>query len=313
MIGVFERASLVFLAGVVVLAVGGGVFLHSTEAPKPVSRPSAPGSFAVRTEPLPAPAPRPADASLGYDLEAVAAGAPVPRVFVTALPEIAEASDTGIGHEDILRAMLPLVLLVNEEILAERRQLWSIRFKRKRGDHVPPEQQLWLRVVAERYGAATEDLDELLRRMDVVPPSIVLAVASEELERERHEAPGKGREAGRSGKAVSAGRNTAGNSPSSKHVSGQTVSKTLPGLARSPLTHIRAIIQALNTGSAYENFRTARARMRLAGEPLDSLRLARELPKLQGRLDPEDVAALITAHRLNRFDDARLQPTSPSG
>jgi Bax protein len=314
MISVFERSALVFLAGVVVLAVGGAVFLHSREAPKPVSTPFAPReSLPARTEPLPAPAPRPADASISYDLEAVAAGAPVPRVFATALPETAEASDTRIGREDILRAMLPLVLLVNEEILTERRQLWSIRFKRKRGDHVPPEQQLWLRVVAERYGAAAEDLDELLRRMDVVPPSIVLAVASEELERERHEALGKERKAGRSEKAVSAGRDTAGGSPSSKHVLDQMVSKTLPGLARSPLTHIRAIIQTLNTGSAYENFRTARARMRLAGEPLDSLCLARELPKLQGRLGPEDVAALITTHSLNRFDAARLQPTSPSG
>ena len=73
--------------------------------------------------------------------------------------------------------MLPLVLLVNEEILAERRQLWSIRFKLKRGDPVPAEQRIWLRVVADRYAAKADDLDELGRRVDVVPPSIVLAAA----------------------------------------------------------------------------------------------------------------------------------------
>ena len=66
-------------------------------------------------------------------------------------------------------------------------------------------------------------------------------------------------------------------------------------------------------GIPYEGFRRARARMRLAGETLDSLRLARELPKLHSRLSTEDVAALITAHRLDRFDAARLQPSSPSG
>lgn len=314
MISVFERSALVFLAGVVVLAVGGAVFLHSREAPKLVSTPFAPReNLPARTEPLPAPAPRPADASLSYDLEAVAAGVPVPRIFAAALPESVEASDTGIVREEMLRAMLPLVLLANEEILADRRQLWTIRFKRKLGDPVPPEQRLWLRVVADRYGVRSEDLDELARRMDVVPPSIVLAVASEELERERQEALGKNRKAARVEKSVSTARNTAGGSLPSKHVLREMASKTPPSLARSPLTHIRAIIHALNTASPYESFRRARARMRLAGETLDSLRLARELPKLHSRLGTEDVAALITAHRLDRFDAARLQPSRPSG
>jgi Bax protein len=208
--------------------------------------------------------------------------------------------------------MLPLVLLANEEILAERRQLWSIRFKRQRGDHVPPEQRLWLRVVGERYGVAAEDLDELGRRMDVVPPSIVLAVAGEELDRERQEAREKQRVAARAEKPVKAARKTSG-SPSSKPGSREMPNKTEASLARSPLEHIRAMVHEVNTAPAYEGFRKARARMRLAGEPLDSLRLARELPKLQGRLDPEDVSALITARHLNRFDAARLQPSSPSG
>ena len=44
----------------------------------------------------------------------------MPRVFAAALPESVEASDTGIVREEMLRAMLPLVLLANEEILADR-------------------------------------------------------------------------------------------------------------------------------------------------------------------------------------------------
>jgi Bax protein len=314
MISVFERSSLLFLAGVVILAVGGTVILRSPEAPEPSSAAGAPArSPPARNEPLPAPAPKPVDVPLSYDLEAVADGAPVPRVFAAALPESVEASHSGIGREEMLRAMLPLVLLVNEEILAERRQLWSIRFKLKRGDPVAPEQRIWLRVVAERYGAAAEDLDELVRRMDVVPPSIVLAVASEELERERQEAREKGRKAARAEKSMSETRNTARGSSSSKHVLREMANKTEPSLARSPITHIRAIIHAFNTAPAYEGFRMARARMRLAGEPLDSLRLARDMPKLRGRLGAEDVASLITAQRLTRFDAARLQPSSPSG
>ena len=36
MVGFFERSSLVFLAGAVVVAIGGAVFWRSPEAPEPV-------------------------------------------------------------------------------------------------------------------------------------------------------------------------------------------------------------------------------------------------------------------------------------
>src|SRR5512134_3358793 len=149
MISAFERSSLVFLAGVVGLAIGGALILGSRETPEPSPTAGAPAQGQpAKKDPLPLPIPKPADVALSYDLEAVAAGAPVPRSIVSALPGNVLARDTG---EEIIRAMLPLVLLANEEVLAERRQLWSIRFRQKRGDPVPPEQQLWLRVVAERY------------------------------------------------------------------------------------------------------------------------------------------------------------------
>ena len=56
----------------------------------------------------------------------------------------------------------------------------------------------------------SEDLDELARRMDVVPPSIVLAVASEEAGEETARSAGEKPEGGAMEKSVSTARNTAG-------------------------------------------------------------------------------------------------------
>lgn len=311
MLGVFERSALVFLAGAVVMAVGGAVFWRSPEAPQPVvpAAPNAAATPSARNGPLPDPASEQPDARPAYDLEAVAAGAPVPRVFAATLPESNE-SGSGIGDEDILRSMLPLVLLVNEEILAERRQLWSIRFKLKRGDPVPAEQRIWLRVVADRYATPVDDLDELGRRVDVVPPSIALAAAGEELKRE-HALETARKSAG--GERSGAARAAASDRRPGKHVTGEMPNKTGPSLARSPLEHIRALAHAINTVAAYESFRRARAKMRLAGQPLDGLHLASVLPDQRGQLSGEHVTSLIAAHRLDRFDGARLQPTGPSG
>ena len=208
--------------------------------------------------------------------------------------------------------MLPLVLLVNEEVLAERKQLWSIRFRIKRGDPMPAEQRIWLDVVADRYAADAKDLDELGRRVDAVPPSIVLAVVEEERKGQRQEAVETGRKPARRERSAGMARGTSGTA-SSTHALGDEA-KAVATLARSPLGSIRALVRALNTAPAYQGFRAARAEMRLAGRPLDGLRLAAALPSQRAsQLHADHTIGLINAGRLDRFDSARLQPSSPSG
>jgi hypothetical protein len=70
-------------------------------------------------------------------------------------------------------------------------------------------------------------------------------------------------------------------------------------------------VEAVNTALAYNGIRKERERLRLAGEPLDGLHLAASLPKLQPNnpLSAEELSAMIAAHRLTRFDRARLQPS----
>jgi Bax protein len=311
MIGVFERSSLVFLAGAVVLAMGAAVLWRSPESPEPVVAALPTETRSASNEPVAEARPEPDAARFSYDLEAVAAGAPVPRVFASSLPE-AEATGSDVKGEEIAKAVLPLALLVNEEILAERKHLWSIRFKLKRGDPVPAEQRIWLGVVADRYAADADDLDELGRRVDAAPPSIILAVAEDELNRQRQQAVETARKAANREKSAGMARGASGGA-SSTHLSEDEPNKTVANMTRSPLELVRALVRELNTVPAYQSFRSARADMRLTGRPLDGLRLAAALPnERRSQLRGDHIVGSITARRLDRFDTARLQ-SSPSG
>jgi Bax protein len=296
MISAFERISLLSLAGAVVFAIGAAVVVRV-----PVS-PPAPATFSASDEPRPEDAATASAATANdvvepaeYDLEAVAAGAPVPRVFAASPPDRREAG----GHkvpEESWRALLPLVLLVNEDILADRKELWSIRHNLDLGERLSPEQRIWLDLVAGRYAAPGADLDELARRMDVVPPSIALAAVGA--------IQAVARVAGRAAKSPAAQR-----AAPIGRVLGET-----PLRLDSPLDLVRAYARAVNTASAYQDFRKERERLRRAGEPLDGLHLAAFLPKLQpgNSLGADELSGMIGAHRLTRFDRARLRPSGPA-
>lgn len=293
MIGGFERFSLLFLAGAVVLAVSGAIVVRMPVAP-PVP-PTSSTSDVPRSQNITTPASNDVTESSEYDLEAVAAGAAVPRLFDQPPPDQREGGREVPGEENWGR-LLPLVLVVNEGILADRKQLWSIRHDLKFQERLSPEQRIWLDLAAERYAAPGDDLDELARRMDVVPPAIVLAAVA----RMQSAAPVTGRKA----KTAVAER-----AALIRQVLGET-----PPRLDSPAEAVRAYVRAVNTAAAYEGFRRERQRIRLAGEPLDGLHLAAFLPKFQpsSPFAAEELSAMITAHRLTRLDRARLQPSDPA-
>ena len=76
--------------------------------------------------------------------------------------------------------LLPLVLQVNEEILRDRRRLWNLHFQTSLGMKTGPADRLWLMVMAERYGFERVSIEALLKRVDIIPPSLALAQAAEE-------------------------------------------------------------------------------------------------------------------------------------
>ena len=67
--------------------------------------------------------------SLGYEFESVLSGTSrVPRFFLATLPaDMAKVREVKVRKAIFFQTVLPLVLQVNEEILAERRRLWDLR------------------------------------------------------------------------------------------------------------------------------------------------------------------------------------------
>src|SRR3546814_12569396 len=77
------------------------------------------------------------------------------------------------------RTLGPLVLRANEKILADRERLLALQAK----DDAGGEDATWLTKLAQRYkveGADAVALAELVKRVDAVPPSLVLAQGAEE-------------------------------------------------------------------------------------------------------------------------------------
>jgi hypothetical protein len=119
---------------------------------------------------------------LGYHLDRVRGRDDVvPRVFLASLPrDLKRARSVDTRKRVFLKALLPLVLKVNESILLERGRLLALRQRAEAGRELTPAARIWLEDLARRYGVETLDFDELLRRVDAIPPGLALAQGAEE-------------------------------------------------------------------------------------------------------------------------------------
>jgi Bax protein len=244
---------------------------------------------------------------LGYDLQAVlAGGSDVPRVLLLSMPaDLADIPETPARKALFLQAVLPLVLQVNDEIQADRDRLSEIRHRMQLGKRLSAADRLWLAVIAERYGVENGDLDELLRRVDVIPPSLALAQAAEE------SGWGSSRFV-RQGNALFGQWTFAKNGhlvPLERDDGKDHRIKAFESLIDS----VRAYALNLNTHRAYRAFRAQRAALRTEAAPLDGRKLASHLARYSQR-GPEYVRTirnLIVANGLRALDDARLRDELP--
>lgn len=238
----------------------------------------------------------------GYSYETLLSGeGQVPRIFLASVPDDLDQLRQ-VEHRKALfiEAVLPLVLQVNEEIRAARARLWDLRARKRLGEQLDAVDRLWLATMSERYGVARGDLESLLARVDIVPPSLALAQAAAE------SGWGTSRFA-REGNALF-GQWTTADGP------GLTPLERERGLTHkvrafdSLLESVRAYALNLNTHTAYRGFRKARLKMRRHGKPLDGSRLAGELEAYSERgLEYVGILrTIIDANRLSQLDAARL-------
>ena len=247
---------------------------------------------------------------IGYRLEAIRQGArPVPRVFVTVMPADMLGLDS-IEHRKTVffKSMLPLILHVNEEILEQRQRLLDLQKRIRADQKLSTEERLWIEDMADRYEVKSADLDDLLRRIDVIPPSLALAQAAEE------SGWGTSRFA-QKGKALFGQRTfhqTSGLVPAERPDGERHKIKSFGRL----LDGVHSYARNLNIHPAYRQFRKVRAALRAQhGEEtmIDGLTLAGTMLRYseRGADYVRTIKIIIRANELDQFDKARLGTPGP--
>ena len=240
--------------------------------------------------------------SIGYDLDRVReAASPVPRLILESLPrDLADMSPVSAKKHLFVQAVLPIILQVNEEITSARWRLERLADRLKRADTLFPADREWLVTMADLYGTDPFDVQELLNRMDVVPPSLALAQAAEE-----------------------SGWGTSRFARQGNALFGQYTYNAKPGIVPAQrdadrrhrvrshdnlLAAVRAYVHNLNSHWAYEDFRLRRAQLRHSGGQLDGHALVGELRSYSERRGAyvQTIRRIIRQNRLGDFDRAWL-------
>jgi len=240
--------------------------------------------------------------ALGYSLDEVRrAGQPVPRVMLAALPmDLAKIEPTPLRKQLFIEGLLPIVLGVNERIAGDRDRLVTLLDRQKAGEAISGRDNTWLKEIAMRYGSM--DAGELLRRVDVVPPSLAIAQAAIE------SGWGSSRFA-RQGNALF-GQRVYG--PSGMQPAGLAADA---GFGVREFETLGAAVAAyadnLNSFSAYDALRAKRASLRAQGQLPDGLSLAGTLLRYSelGGDYVAQVRELIRINGLGALDKARLAAT----
>ncbi len=240
--------------------------------------------------------------SSGFDLKIVRDGGLVPRVFFTSLPgDLAELEPVEARKTVFLKVVLPLILKHNESIAADRRRLLTLRAVLNSSADLSMADAAWLVDLSEAYGVIPGAMDELVKRVDTIPPSLALAQTI-------HETGWGTSRFAREGNALF-GEHTedpdaSGMVPARRQAGVTFRVRSFPGL----LAAVERYTANLNTGAAYAGFRDARLAMRRDGRARGGLALAGTLTRYSelGETYVRALRALILRNNLAVFDGARL-------
>lgn len=229
----------------------------------------------------------------------------VPPLAVETLPPGLESLPVDDKKSLFFRALLPLVLAENARIL-ERRAFLETVFA---GGRLDPDSQAGrlVRRIAERYQVSGDINDPavrelLLRRVDIVPPALVLAQAANE------SGWGSSRFAREANNlfGIWTWNPAAGLVPESRPEGAEYYVRVYPDVRSS----IRGYLHNINVGHAYRELRQLRAEMRAAGIPLDPLVLAGGLDRYSTRGEDyvAEIRSMISGNELERLRGVKLAP-----
>ena len=112
-----------------------------------------------------------------YDLSQVRNKKLVKPIYFTQFPkDLDELQNTRLKKETFIKIVLPLIVAENERILADRKKLKRVYKKKNTTDL----EKQWLRQKLLEYKVKKGNMEELLKRVDIIPTSIALAQAAKE-------------------------------------------------------------------------------------------------------------------------------------
>ncbi|MCP4001164.1 MAG: glucosaminidase [Gammaproteobacteria bacterium] len=233
----------------------------------------------------------------------------VPRIYLSEITSqwgevTTKEINVSLKKKLFFRVIGPLTLRSNELILQDRSHIEAI--KQNKGTPKTKE-QAWLAELANNYGLKPAEykdniklIEELLLRVDIVPPSLVLAQAAEE------SGWGTSRFAFK-GNALF-GQWTWGKKgirPSNQR-DGKGDYKI--AVFDAPLQSVQAHAKNLNSHHAYNDFRTERARLRRTGTRISGDVLAGTLSSYSERGEDyvKSLRSIMSYNKLDPVDDAYL-------
>ena len=239
---------------------------------------------------------------IDYDLATVRdSGDNVPRLYLDKLPaDIADVPSVATRKRVFIKSVLPVVLRVNEDILAARQRLLELRAILDSGLSLTDAQRDWLYQMADRYETSPYDWEAFMERVDIVPPSLAIAQAAEE------SGWGTSRFA-REGNALFGQytyKASHGMLPEERASGRQHLVRAYSNLVEGA----RSYVHNLNYHRAYGEFRAARKWLRSHAKPMNGHTLAGELIRYseRGAAYVETIRHIIRANKLAPLDNARL-------
>lgn len=244
-----------------------------------------------------------------YQLDSLDEG--VPPIILKSLPgDISTISSSKQKKSFFFKALLPMILLANDEIRYEREQLIKIKNVLKKEHHLTSVQTNMLSTLAERY-KIKEDLSnpkkmirQLMPRVDIIPADLALAQAANE------SAWGTSRFSRVANNLFGEWTFIKGQGivpedrPEGETYEVQKFSTVYDS--------VRSYLNNLNTHKAYRSLRKLRSESRLEGKAPEGLVLAEGLLKysIRGEDYIRELQAMIKKNRLDRFASAKLRSKS---
>jgi len=233
-------------------------------------------------------------------------GPTVPRVAVASLPgDLEDITDLELRKSLFIRALLPSILAENHRLRITRERVQSLLKIGLSADE--KSSSSWLRGIMRTY-RVKGDVDQpavqrkLLRRLDEIPPALIIAQAANE------SGWGTSRFAveGNNLFGIWTFQQEQGLIPEARADDMEHSVRTFPDIRAS----VKAYLYTLNIGNAYRNLRSLREHMRQDHQPLDAATLAAGLVHYSQRGGDyvNEVRAIIERNQLDLLKNVDLHP-----